>query len=133
MTLWQAAHNGMSPEQLEKFMLQFGGQLDEATRTRMLGDLARARATPPQEPFDQTIDAVSKAVTCTFNWNKMPADPQTFGDWSKQYIEGMDAIKIVMEFLQAQEGMDLFSTNRAAKQLYQTIIRVGVEKVILNR
>jgi len=132
MSDWQA-HSGMSIEQLEKFLEKFGDQLDDVTRTSMLSDLMKAKATPPQEPFDPFIAATTSAVSCTFDWNKMPADTQTFGAWSKQYIEGMDAIKTVMEFLQAQEGMDLFSTNRAAKQLYQAIIRTGIEKVILNR
>lgn len=50
-------------------------------------------------------------------------------EYMQQMAESMDAIKEVLTFMAAQEAMDMFGTNQAAKNLYARIINAGLRNV----
>lgn len=128
------SRDGLSIEQLESMLEKFGQFMGENDRRDRTAELFRMKATPVEVPVrDPILAASAKAVYHSHDWSMGPPETHNFAGWAAQYRIGLNAVHTVLEFLEAQEHMELFASNEEAARVYRAIIWAGVQKIILNR
>ncbi len=123
---------------------KLGSYLPEFRREGMMRELLEMKAAENAAPtpmlgavtrYDPAMGSISSGVLAAYD----PvtdlggaANAATLGAWADEYLAGMEAAKMVLEFLKAQSSMDLFQTNPKAKRLYERIVGAGVDEVLYN-
>lgn len=100
--------------------------LDDYVRMKAGGIVQRS-----QSRYDPVVGVVSSAVANAQD-PMAPRSDHTFGSYAHEFIQSATAAMKVLEFLKAQDNMDLFGNDPRAKKLYNDIIKSGIEDVLYN-
>lgn len=119
----ELAVNAELEDRLKKLMILMP-HMQESDRQRLANKIANEidrGHLPPQPPRDQYV-AIHDAARDLYNHHEM----QTTADYLKHLGGSFEALKKVLEFLTAQEHMDIFSGDPQAKGIFNRVISAGI-------
>lgn len=131
--------NNLTAKQLEDLLTTMGQFMTEQQRQAMVQNLIDIRAAEANSVkinrYDPMMGHFSSVVASSYDPmtdRGSAINAPTLNQFTSEYVSGMDAAKVVLEFLTAQFGMDLFSGNDRAKRLYERVVIAGINEVFYN-